>query len=184
MITISSVIGNIHHDENLGKRYEEMSSKSLCESIKINRMEAQRVRMRKRSNKGTDIALTMTPGTRLRHGDVLIAENDKMMVTIELEPENLAVIHIKENIQGHSHGDVDDGSSGSAAVQVPVTVGHAIGNLHRPIKLEGRKIYFPIQTDSEIDMFKKIFGRLLDHLEITQTKMVFEPEEGTDVHEH
>ncbi|MDW0121802.1 MAG: hypothetical protein QOK81_04200 [Nitrososphaeraceae archaeon] len=171
MITINSIIGNLYHDSNLRKRYEEMSSQSLCESIRINRMEAQRVRMRKRSSKGTDIALTTTPGTRLRHGDVLMAGNDKM-ITIELEPENLAVVEVKDNIHEHD------------AVQVPVTIGHAIGNLHRPIKLEGRKIYFPIQTDSEIEMFKKIFGRLLDHLEITQAKMVFEPEEGTDVHEH
>jgi urease accessory protein len=171
MITINSIIGNLYHDSNLRKRYEEMSSQSLCESIRINRMEAQRVRMRKRSSKGTDIALTTTPGTRLRHGDVLMAGNDKM-ITIELEPENLAVVEVKDNIDEHD------------AVQVPVTIGHAIGNLHRPIKLEGRKIYFPIQTDSEIEMFKKIFGRLLDHLEITQAKMVFEPEEGTDVHEH
>jgi urease accessory protein len=171
MITINSIIGNLYHDSNLRKRYEEMSSQSLCESIRINRMEAQRVRMRKRSSKGTDIALTTTPGTRLRHGDVLMAGNDKM-ITIELEPENLAVVEVKDNIHEHD------------AVQVPVTIGHAIGNLHRPIKLEGRKIYFPIQTDSEIEMFKKIFGRLLDHLEITQAKMVFEPEEGTNVHEH
>jgi urease accessory protein len=171
MITINSIIGNLYHDSNLRKRYEEMSSQSLCESIRINRMEAQRVRMRKRSSKGTDIALTTTPGTRLRHGDVLMAGNDKM-ITIELEPENLAVVEVKDNIHEHD------------AVQVPVTIGHAIGNLHRPIKLEGRKIYFPIQTDSEIQMFKKIFGQLLDHLEITQAKMVFEPEEGTDVHEH
>jgi len=171
MITINSIIGNLYHDSNLRKRYEEMSSQSLCESIRINRMEAQRVRMRKRSSKGTDIALTTTPGTRLRHGDVLMAGNDKM-ITIELEPENLAVVEVRDNIHEHD------------AVQVPVTIGHAIGNLHRPIKLEGRKIYFPIQTDSEIEMFKKIFGQLLDHLEITQAKMVFEPEEGTDVHEH
>ena len=171
MITINSIIGNLYHDSNLRKRYEEMSSQSLCESIRINRMEAQRVRMRKRSSKGTDIALTTTPGTRLRHGDVLMAGNDKM-ITIELEPENLAVVEVRDNIHEHD------------AVQVPVTIGHAIGNLHRPIKLEGRKIYFPIQTDSEIEMFKKIFGRLLDHLEITQAKMVFEPEEETDVHEH
>jgi urease accessory protein len=171
MITISSIIGNLYHDSNLRKQYEEMSSRSLCESIRINRMEAQRVRMRKRSSKETDIALTMSPGTRLRHGDVLMAANDKM-ITIELEPENLAVIQVKDNIHEHD------------AVQVPVTIGHAIGNLHRPIKLEGRKIYFPLQTDSEIEMFKKIFGGLLDHLEITQAKMVFEPEEGTDVHEH
>jgi urease accessory protein len=171
MITINSIIGNLYHDSNLRKRYEEMSSQSLCESIRINRMEAQRVRMRKRSSKGTDIALTTTPGTRLRHGDVLMAGNDKM-ITIELEPENLAVVEVKDNIDEHD------------AVQLPVAIGHAIGNLHRPIKLEGRKIYFPIQTDSEIEMFKKIFGRLLDHLEISQAKMVFDPEEGMDIHEH
>jgi urease accessory protein len=171
MITINSIIGNIYHDENLRKRYEDMSSKSICESIRINRIEAQRVRMRKTSSKGTDIALIMAPGTKLRHGDVLIVANDKMVI-MELEPENLAVIQVKDNIDEHD------------AVQLPVAIGHAIGNLHRPIKLEGRKIYFPIQTDSEIEMFKKIFGRVLDHLEISQAKMAFEPEEEMDVHEH
>jgi urease accessory protein len=175
LITINSRIGNIYHDANLKKQYEEMSSQSLCESITINRMEAQRVRMRKISSKGTDIALIMAPGTKLRHGDVLMVANDKM-ITIELEPENLAVVEVKNNI--HEHDDED------AAIQVPVTIGHAIGNLHRPIKLEGRKIYFPIQTDSEIEMFKKIFSTLSDHLEISRTKMVFEPQEGMDVHEH
>jgi urease accessory protein len=171
MITINSIIGNIYHDGNLRKQYEDMSSKSLCESIRINRIEAQRVRMRKRSSKGTDIALIMAPGTKLRHGDVLIVANDKMVI-MELEPENLAVIQVKDNIDEHD------------AVQLPVAIGHAIGNLHRPIKLEGRKIYFPIQTESEIELFKKIFGRVLDHLEISQAKMVFEPEEGMDIHEH
>ena len=171
MITINSIIGNIYHDENLRKQYEDMSSKSLCESIRINRIEAQRVRMRKRSSKGADIALIMEPGTKLRHGDVLVVANDKMVI-MELEPENLAVIQVKDNIDEHD------------AVELPVAIGHAIGNLHRPIKLEGRKIYFPIQTDSEIEMFKKIFARVLDHLEISQAKMVFEPEEGMDVHEH
>ncbi len=171
MITINSIIGNIYHDENLRKQYEDMSSQSLCESIRINRIEAQRVRMRKTSNKGTDIALIMAQGTKLRHGDVLLVASDKMVI-MQLEPENLAVIRVKDNIDEHD------------AVQLPVAIGHAIGNLHRPIKLEGRNIYFPIQTDSEIEMFKKIFGRVLDHLEITQVKMVFEPEEGMDVHEH
>jgi urease accessory protein len=171
MITINSVIGNMYHDSNLRQRYEEMSSKSLSEFIKISRMEAQRVRMRKTSSKGSDIAVTLTPGTKLRHGDVLMNAKDKM-ITIELEPENVAVIQVKDNIHEHN------------VVEVPVMIGHAIGNLHRPIKLEGRKIYFPIQADHEIDMFKKIFGPLLDHLEISQAKKVFEPQEGMDVHEH
>jgi urease accessory protein len=171
MITIDSVIGNLGHDPDLKKRYEEMLSRSLIETIKITRMEAQRVRMRKASSKGTDVAITLAPGTKLRHGDVVMQADDKM-ITVELEPENVAIIQVKENIHEHH------------SVELPVRIGHAIGNLHRPIKLEGRKIYFPIQTDQEIDMFKKIFRPISDHLEFSQAKIVFEPEEGMDIHEH
>jgi urease accessory protein len=77
------------------------------------------------------------------------------------------MIEIKENVHE------DD------VVEVPARVGHMIGNLHRPIKLEGRKIYFPIQTDTELEMLEKLFLPLREHLDIKTTKMVFEPEEGT-----
>ncbi|MGH9876054.1 MAG: urease accessory protein UreE [Nitrososphaera sp.] len=171
MITVNSVIGNIYKDQGLRKKYEEMSSRSLCESIKINRIESHRVRMRKTSTKGTDIALTLPSGTNLRHGDVLLLTKQQI-VTVELEPENVILVEVKDNIHE------DD------VVEIPARIGHTIGNLHRPLKLEGRKIYFPIQAESEIDMFKKMFSPLIDHLEISSTKMVFEPEEETDVHEH
>ncbi|MEW6603833.1 MAG: Urease accessory protein [Thermoproteota archaeon] len=172
MITIDSVIGNIYRDKNLGKAYEDMLSKSLAESVKINRMESQRVRMRKISNKGTDIALTLPSGTKLRHGDVLLQTSSQMIV-IELEPENVISLELKENM--HDDDDV---------IQIPARIGHAIGNLHRPIKLQGRTIHFPIQAESEVEMFRKIFSPLKDHLEIKSMKMVFEPDEGMDVHEH
>jgi urease accessory protein len=171
MLSINSVAGNIYRNSSLRKQYEEMSSRSLCESVRINRIESQRVRMRKTTSKGGDVAITLPPGSKLRHGDVLLAAGDRM-ITVELEPENVAVVKIKENIHE------DD------IVELPVRIGHTIGNLHRPIKLDGRKIYFPIQADSEVEMFKKMFGPLLDHVEISHTKMVFEPEEGIEVHEH
>jgi len=165
------VIGNINRDQKFKEKYEEMSKRKLCETIKISRLESQRVRMRKTSDKGTDVALTLALGTKLRHGDVVMLTEDKMVV-VEIEPENVAMIEIKDNIHE------DD------IVEVPVRVGHTIGNLHRPIKLEGNKIYFPIQTDAELDMFKKLFAPISDHLEIKKTKMVFEAEEGAEVHEH
>ena len=83
------------------------------------------------------------------------------------------MIEIKDNIR-----------AGSILPRYPVRVGHTIGNLHRPIKLEGNKIYFPIQADAELEMFSKLFAHVNDHLEIKKTKMVFEPEEGTELHEH
>jgi urease accessory protein len=127
--------------------------------------------MRKTSNNGTDIALIMAPGSKLRHGDVLLLTAEQMIV-LELQPENVISLEIKENLHGHN------------IIEIPARIGHAIGNLHRPLKLEGRKIFFPIQAESEVEMFKKIFSPLEDHLEIKSIKMVFEPDEGMDIHEH
>ena len=168
---MDSVLGNINHDKKLKEKYDEMTARKVCETIKISRLESQRVRMRKISDKGTDVALTLPPGTRLKHGDVIIITENKMVV-VGIESEDVIMIEIRDNIHQ------DD------IVEVPVRVGHTIGNLHRPIRLEGNKIYFPIQADTELEMFKKLFEPINEHLDIKKTTMVFEPEDGTEIHEH
>ena len=168
---MDTVLGNINNDKKLKEKYDEMTSRKVCETIKISRLESQRVRMRKISDKGTDVALTLPPGTRLRHGDVIIITENKIVV-VGIEPEDVIMIEIRDNIHE------DD------IIEVPVRVGHTIGNLHRPIKLEGNKIYFPIQADTELEMFKKLFEPINEHLDIKKTTMVFEPEDGTEIHEH
>ena len=168
---MESVIGNINKDKKLKEKYDEMVSRNSNEMIKISRVESQRVRMRKSSDKGTDTVLTLKQGTKLRHGDVIMLTENRMII-VEIEPENVLMVEIKENI----HED--------EAVEVPVRVGHTIGNLHRPIKLERRKIFFPIQADTELEMFKKLFVPMSEHLAIKTTRMVFEPDEGAEIHEH
>lgn len=171
MITVDSIFGNINRDKKLKEKYDEMTARKVCETIKISRLESQRVRMRKLSDKGTDVALTIPPGTWLKNGDVIIITENKMVV-VGIEPEDVIMIEIRDNMHE------DD------SVEVPVMVGHSIGNLHRPIKLEGNKIYFPIQADAELEMFKKLFEPINEHLDIKKTTMVFEPEAGTEIHEH
>lgn len=168
---MDSVLGNINNDKKLKEKYDEMIARNVCETIKISRLESQRIRMRKISDKGTDVALTLPPGTRLKHGDVIIKTENKMVV-VGIEAEDVIMIEIRDNIYQ------DD------IVEVPVMVGHTIGNLHRPIRLEGNKIYFPIQADTELEMFKKLFEPINEHLDIKKTTMVFEPEDGTEIHEH
>ncbi|GBC72685.1 Urease accessory protein UreE [archaeon HR04] len=170
-IQISSIIGNIKRDSILRARYEEMSRQGLCEIVKINRIESERVRMRKVTDKGSDVIITLPQGSRLRHGDVIHLSNERMVV-VELEEENLAMIKIKDDTP------VDH------VVEIAVRVGHTIGNLHRPIKVEDRSVYFPIQADTEMEMIKRLLNPILDHLVIEKTRMVFEPEEGVEVHEH
>lgn len=165
------MLGNIRRQAEYTKKFEEMKEKQLCETVTITRLESQRVRMRKTTNKGTDVGIDLPKGTKLRHGDVVLQENDKMIV-VEIEPEDVLHVKVKENIPHHH------------AVEVPIRLGHTIGNLHRPLKLDHDSVYFPIQSDDEVNMFKTFFGSIAEYLELNKIKIVFEPEEGMDAHEH
>jgi urease accessory protein len=171
MISINSVVGNIHNDHDLAQKYNQMTVKQLSEIIQISRSEAQRSRMRKTSNKGSDVAIMLPQSAHIKHGDVLFLNNDKIII-VEIQPEKVAVIAVKNNIASEH------------LFEMAVKVGHTIGNLHRPIKLEDNKIILPIQAESELDLLKKVLGSIKELIDITSTTMVFEPEEGADVHEH
>jgi urease accessory protein len=170
MLNINSVVGNIHKDHELGQKYRQMSEKQL-ETIRISRSEAQRVRMRKTSDKGTDVAIMLPQNTHIKHGDVLLLDNDKIIV-VEIQPERVAVIAIENNIASHH------------LLEIAAKVGHTIGNLHRPIKIENNNIILPIQAENELELLKKILGSTTEQINITSTTMVFEAEVGADVHEH
>jgi len=63
-------------------------------------------------------------------------------------------------------------------------IGHIIGNRHRPISIQGEEISFPIQADSEKEVFTKLFQSIINHIEMTVKEQVFYPSSGADVHEH
>lgn len=170
MITINSILGNIK-DAEFADKYEQLSRINSCEVIRIQRSESQRVRMRKTSDKGTDIAFTLPQGIQIRHKDVVLSSPNKMII-IEIEPESVATISINEDV-----GNLN-------SIEIPVRLGHTIGNLHRPLRIEGRNIYFPIQADTELEMFRKLLDPIIDHIKINKAYMVFEPEEGSHIHEH
>ncbi|MEM3161329.1 MAG: urease accessory protein UreE [Nitrososphaera sp.] len=161
LIICESVIGNI--GKALKGKYDEMLAKDAVERISISRAESERLRMRKSTDRGTDIALSMPAGTRLRHGDV-VSLADRMIV-VAIEPENVAIVRLK-------NGDA----------RTAVLVGHAIGNLHRPIRVEGDRIILPVQSDGEVEMLRRQLGPLAGNVDITRDFVVFEPEAGA--HEH
>lgn len=170
MIIVNSIVGNIHTNPKLRKKYDKMKNKS--EAIKITRLECQRVRMRKTSDNGTDVGIDLPSGTKLRHGDVIYMRDDVAFV-IQIQAENVAEIEFKE--RDLSYDEV---------LRISTMIGHTIGNLHRPIKVERNKIYFPLLADSELDLMRKSFSSILDHLEIRKNRMVFEEEGGFETHTH
>jgi urease accessory protein len=178
MLTITSILGNIKKDPLLNKKYEELFQKNLVENVMIQRSESEKVRMRKISDKGTDIGFILPSGTHLMDQDVVFLDNNKMIV-IKLSAELVAVLHIKSH-QFHEHNEQNN----SNFINIAIKIGHTIGNLHRPLKVQENKIIFPIQTIDEIDLFQRLLHNLKDHVIISSDKVIFEPDQGFDIHEH
>jgi urease accessory protein len=171
MIHIYKIIGNIHSDSDLKNKYQEMIKTGLVEKIEINRLESDRARIRKISDKGTDLALTLIPGYHINNGDVVMLTEEKMVIA-NRTPENVAMISLKGIV------------SEDQLFETAIKIGHTIGNMHRPIKIVGSKIYFPIQSQSEVGLFQTLLSNLINNIVIKSENIIFEPEAGYDVHEH
>jgi len=167
VLKITKVSGNIFDDNELKKRFETLDNQGRCERLKVSRQELEKTRLRKNTNKGTDVGLSFNDGTRLNHGDVLISE--EKFILVEQLPEKVISIKIKQN---------------SNQTELLVLLGHIIGNRHRPITIDAQTIMFPIQADSELELFKNLFSEIIECLEMKVEERVFVPRKGMDVHEH
>ena len=161
MLEVNSPIGNIFLDEE----FDDLKSGNF-EKLKISRMELEKRILRRKTDRGTDVGLNLEPGVKLRHGDVI--KNGDMKIVIEQLPEKVISVRLKtKNI-----------------TDVMVLLGHIIGNRHRPISIQRDEISFPIQADSEKEVFTKLFQSIIDHIEMTVEERIFSPHSGADVHEH
>ena len=199
MLTVTTIIGNVKNNLDLNQKYKESLNKNTLETITIQRSETEKVRMRKVSDKETDVGFILPSRTHLRDGDVVFLDDTKMII-IKLSPELVAILNIKENI--HSHKDNGDGNSNSGHnhnhdddddhhhhhdhdfTNIAIKVGHTIGNLHRPLKISDGDIIFPIQTPDEINLFLRLLSGLKDYVEIRAETLIFEPDQGFDIHAH
>ncbi len=161
MLEVSSPVGNIFLDEG----FDDLKSGNF-EKLRISRMELEKRILRRKTDCGTDVGLNLEPGLKLRHGDVI--KNGDMKIVMEQLPEKIITVRLKNK----------------KMTDVMVLLGHIIGNRHRPISIKNDEISFPIQADSEKEVFTKLFQSIINHIEMTVEERIFSPHSGADVHEH
>jgi urease accessory protein len=161
VLEVNSPIGNIFLDEG----FDELKSGNF-EKLKISRMELEKRILRRKTDRGTDIGLNLEPGVKLRHGDVI--KNGDIQIVIEQLPEKIITVRLKDK----------------KMTDVMTLLGHIIGNRHRPISIKNDEISFPIQADSEKEVFTNLFQEIINYIEMTVEEQIFLPHSGADVHEH
>jgi len=161
VLEVNSPIGNIFLDEE----FDDLKNGNF-EKLRISRMELEKRILRRKTDCGTDVGLNLEPGLKLRHGDVI--KNGDMKIVVEQLPEKIITVRLKNK----------------KMTDVMVLLGHIIGNRHRPISIKSDEISFPIQADSEKEVFTKLFQSIINHIEITMDERIFSPHSGANVHEH
>ncbi len=161
MLEVNSPIGNIFHDKEF-KYFKNMN----FEKIKISRIDLEKRILRRKTDLGTDVGWKLDPGVKLRDGDIF--KNKDKKIVLEQLPEKVISFKLKTKNKP----------------ELMFLLGHIIGNRHRPVSIQGEEFLFPIQTESEKELFSKLFGDFITHIEMTIKEQVFYPNSGGDIHEH
>lgn len=144
----------------------ESVDKSSLEHLKISREELEKNRLRRKTDQGTDVGIILESGVRLYNGDVL--EDNGKMILVEQIPEKILTVSFSE----------------AQNAELQILVGHIIGNRHRPIAIHDGIVSFPIQSDSELEVFEKLFADVIDKIQLKIEEKIFSPHTGANVHEH
>jgi urease accessory protein len=157
VLNINSILGNIFKDTNL-----EYAS---FEKLIISRIDLEKRILRKKTNLGTDVGINLNSSTKLQHGDII--GNHETKIIVEQMPEKIISVKLKENDE-----------------KIAILLGHIIGNRHRPIAIKDKMILFPIQEDSELEIFERLLKEIIEHIELKIKEEIFLPHTSADVHEH
>jgi len=160
VLSSTSIVGNIFTEN--GSQF--LKGKAF-EKLQISRHDLEKNRLRRTTDKGSDIAIALERGSKLQHGDIL--KHGESFVVIEQIPEK--VITVK------TRGD---------SFELLVLLGHIVGNRHRPISLENRSVTFPIQAESELEVFERLFAPIIEKIEMSVEEKIYMPDERMNVHEH
>jgi urease accessory protein len=142
---IESVLGNVD-DPGWPGRSEPVKVDTLV----LDRWEAQKNRIRKTTDGGTEVALSLDRGSRLRDGDILYWDRSGgTAIVARLELGEVMVVDLGGLPTGctGSTGSADSADSVDEVVRTAVELGHALGNQHWPAVVKGAQVYVPVAVD-------------------------------------
>ena len=128
MLLVHEILGNDIEARFAGRRRE---------LLLVDSADAAKRRLRGVTDTGTDVAVDLGRGSYLAHGAVLDDDGERIVI-VERRPEEAVVVRL---------------SLALPAVQLAeqaARLGHAFGNQHVPIEVEGGELRIPITTSVEI----------------------------------
>ena len=168
MLVVDSILGNAYEQNNLSQKIENAKQNQTLKRLFLSRPQMEKSRLRAETEDGTEIGLSLEPGTVLHNGDVL--EINSHLIIIHQLPEKIIRVTINEN---------------HWSTNLLVHLGHIIGNRHRPISITSDGcIIFPIHDEDEVELFEQLFSEIIHEISLNVEDEIFVPNQGMNAHEH
>jgi urease accessory protein len=128
MELVREVLGSADDPRFRGRRVERLA---------IDWSEASKGRLRRTTEADTDVAIDLPRGTYLADGAVL-ADDGERIVVVERRRERALVVRL------------DPSLAQEELVRAAVLLGHALGNQHTPVEIDGLALRVPLTTSEAV----------------------------------
>lgn len=136
LVRVDAVLGNVT-DPDWRSRLENAKVDLLI----LDQWEAQKSRLRRTTQDGVEIALSLDRGVQLRDGDVLFRDEDgDALVVARIDLKDVMAIDL---------GGLREAAP-ATLMQTCLELGHAIGNQHWPAVVKGTTVYVPLTVDKAV----------------------------------
>ncbi|MDF2698369.1 MAG: ureE [Labilithrix sp.] len=159
MLLIESVLGNVRDPE-----WKARIDGAAVDRLRLDQWEAQKNRLRKMTEGGLELALSLDRHVYLHDGDVLLFDaSSRRVVLAALDLSEVMVVDLAELEE----------QSPSEIISVAVELGHALGNQHWPAVVKGTKVFVPLAVD------RKVMASVMKSHALPRVRYEFMP--GADV---
>ena len=136
MLVIETIIGNIQETA-----WKARLEQATLDWLVLDQWEAQKSRLRKSSQNGLDLAISLPRGILLRDGDIL--KWDEAQGTATVARVNLKDVMVVELSALQTQNS-------EVLVRTCVELGHALGNQHWPAVVKGNRVFIPLTVDKKV----------------------------------
>jgi len=103
--------------------------------LRLDQAEAQKSRLRKATEGGVEVAISLDRGTQLRDGDILLWDEARRIALVaRVDLKDVLIIDLSPLLDGPQE----------TSMARCVGLGHALGNQHWPAVVKGRRVYVPL----------------------------------------
>jgi urease accessory protein len=183
MILVEKTLGNIKDS-----LWHDRANDAAVDYLAMEQWEAPKSRLRKASESGIELAISLPRSEHLHDGDVLYYDQENKIIVV-------ARIALKEVMVIELQGLED--LAPQEILRICFELGHGLGNQHWPAVIKGATVYVPLSVDQKVmasvmrthafDRVKTYFApgeEVAAKLDAREVRMLFAGADATPHHHH